>query len=356
MIVDDLLKQSTYWLPARGGGGVVISSRTRLARNVHGAAFPGWAGDDERRKLFDRICKELLSLKSMGDAAVFGMEALAPSAREILVERRLVSEELSEKGVGSGLVLSEKNRLAIMVNEEDHLRLQAMRPGMHLAATWRAVDRIDRKLEKRLHYSFSPRLGYLTACPSNVGTGLRASVMMHLPGLKLQNEMDQVACGLNRLGFIVRGAFGEGSDAYGNMFQVSNQTTLGEEESEIIARLERVVGDVVAQEMNARGRLMEQQRIHVLDYVSRAIGILQHARVISSGEAMDLLSGLRLGTDFGILMGVTVTKLNELMLVTQPAHLQKVAGRELSAAERDEYRADLMRERLKGVSMARQYR
>jgi len=353
MVVDDLLKRSTYWLSARRGAGVVISSRVRLARNIHGIAFPGWAGDDECRKLFSRLSSELTSLESMADSTVFSMDALDELARDILCERRLISVELADKEVGSGLVVCEKGRVAVMINEEDHLRFQAMRPGMALSAAWKTISAIEHKLEQRVRYAFSPRLGYLTACPSNVGTGLRASVMMHLPGLKLQGEVDQVIRGVSRIGLVVRGAFGEGTEAFGNMFQISNQTTLGEDETSIVDRLTRMAEEIVVQEMNARGRLMERQQIHVLDYVSRAIGILQHARIVSSGEAMDLLSGLRLGVDLGVVGGVAVSRLNELMLLTQPAHLQKMAKRELNPEARDELRAELMRQKLEGVSMVR---
>lgn len=355
MVVDDLLKRSTYWLSVRKDTGIVISSRVRLARNIHGAEFPERAGDEECCKLLGVLGDKITSLKSMSGSVIFPMDTLGDLSRNLLCERRLISEELADKTAGSGLVLCEKRRVAVMINEEDHIRFQAMRPGKDLRSAWKTINTIETELEQHLRYAFSTRLGYLTACPSNVGTGLRASVMMHLPGLKLQNEMDCVVAGINRIGLVVRGAFGEGTESFGNMFQISNQTTLGEDEESIIDRLMRIVEEIVLQEMNARGRLMEKQQIYVLDYVSRAIGILQHARIVSSEEAMDLLSGLRLGIDLGIVSGVTVSQLNELILLTQPAHLQKKAKKELDPKERDQLRAEFMRKKLKPVSMVKEY-
>ncbi len=356
MLVDDLMKRSSAWLSTRSSSsGVVISSRIRLARNIHGVAFPGWAGGDECKRIYERVCEALIGLPSLVDAVSLPVNELSTVEREVLRERRLISPDLVEKGDGSGVVVSQKQRIAIMINEEDHLRLQVMRPGLDLASAWRVLDRLDSELEKKIVYAFSPELGYLTACPSNVGTGLRASVMLHLPGLKLLGETDQVIKGLNRMGLAVRGAFGEGSDAFGNMYQISNQTTLGVNEKETVANIQDVAETLVALEENARTRLMEQRELHVLDFVNRALGILQYAQIISSGEALDLLSGLRLGLEFGILSGVGLGRLNELMLVTQPGHLQKTAKHVLSVDERDAMRARLIRKRLKGIELTRQY-
>jgi protein arginine kinase len=352
MVVDELMKRSSAWLSPRRSDGVVISSRIRLARNVHGVAFPGWAGGDECKRLFERLHDALTSLGALEDAVVLRVDELTPVEREVLRERRLISPELVEKGAGSGLVVSSKQRVAVMINEEDHLRLQVMRPGLDLASAWRLLDRIDTELEQCIPYAFSPELGYLTACPSNVGTGLRVSVMLHLPGLKLLDEMEHVIKGLNRMGLAVRGTFGEGSEAFGNMYQISNQTTLGVSERDTVARVQDIAETLVALEKHARARLLEQREIHVLDYVNRAFGILQYAQIMSSGEALDLLSGLRLGLESGMLSGVAANKLSELMLITQPGHLQKAAKHELSVGERDASRARLIRRKLKGLELA----
>jgi len=209
MVVEDLMKRSSAWLSPRHSSGVVISSRIRLARNVHGVAFPGWAGGDECKRLFDRLHDALMALDSLDEPISLRVDDLSSVEREVLRERRLISPELVEKGSGSGVVIAKKQRVAVMINEEDHLRLQVMRPGLDLASAWRLLDRIDTELEQHVSYAFSPEFGYLTACPSNVGTGMRASVMLHFPGLKLLDEMDRVIKGLTRMGLAVRGAFGE---------------------------------------------------------------------------------------------------------------------------------------------------
>lgn len=353
MIVDDLMKRSSAWLSTRRSSGVVISSRIRLARNVHGVAFPRWAGDDECKRLFDRLSSALTSLSALDDAVVLPVSGLSPVDRDVLRERRLMSPEMTETSSGSGLVVAHKQRVAVMINEEDHLRLQVMRPGLDLASAWKLLDRIDSELEKRVVYAFSPKLGHLTACPSNVGTGMRVSVMLHLPGLKLLDEIERVIKGLNRMGLAVRGTFGEGSDAFGNMYQVSNQTTLGISERETVSRVQDVAETLVQLERNARARLMEQRELHVQDYIRRAVGVLEHAQIISSGEALDLLSGLRLGLEFGIVSGVGMNRFNELMLVTQPGHLQKAATHLLSVDERDAMRARLIRRKLRGLELTR---
>jgi len=353
MVVDELMKRTRAWLSPRRSSGVVISSRIRLARNVHGVAFPGWAGGAECKRIFDRLCEALTALTGLEDAVVLRLDELAPLERDVLCERRLISSDLVEKGPGSGLVVSKKQRVAVMINEEDHLRLQVMRPGLDLEAAWRLLDRIDTELEQRIPYAFSPEFGYLTACPSNVGTGMRVSVMLHLPGLKLLDEIERVVKALNRMGMEVRGAFGEGSDAFGDMYQVSNQTTLGVREGDTVARIQDVTETLVDLEQNARARLMEQRALHVLDHVNRAIGILKYAQIISSGEAMDLLSGLRLGLEFGMLTGVGLNRLNELMLVTQAGHLQKAAKNLLSVDDRDAFRARLIRRKLRGLELTK---
>jgi protein arginine kinase len=349
VVIDDLMKRSSAWLSPRRNLGVVISSRIRLARNVHGVAFPGWAGSDESKRLFDRLSSALMGLDVLSDAVMVPLDGLSPVDKDVLRERRLISPEFVSKGAGCGLVVARKQRVAVMINEEDHLRLQIMRPGLDLKSAWSLIDRIDTELERSVSYAYSPELGYLTACPSNVGTGMRVSVMLHLPGLKLLDEMDRVVKGLNRMGLAVRGTFGEGSDAFGNMYQVSNQTTLGVSEEETVATVQDVAGTLVKLEENARARLIEQRELQVTDYVHRALGILKYARIVSSGEALDLLSGLRLGLEFGMLAGVQLSRLNELILVTQAGHLQKAADHVLSVNERDAMRIRLMREKLNGI-------
>jgi protein arginine kinase len=267
----------------------------------------------------------------------------------VLKERHLISKELAEKGAGSGVMVSRDERIAVMVNEEDHLRIQGLFPGTDLHAIWEQLDALDSELEQDLDYAFSPRLGYLTACPTNVGTGLRASVIMHLCGLKLTHDLGPAINGLDKIGLSVRGLQGEGTEAFGNMFQISNQETLGETEVAIIDRLMRVVDEVVYHERNARARLLESKKQYMLDHIGRSLGLLLYCRVLPSGEAVDLLSGLRLGVECGIVKKISVSRLNELMLLSQPGHLQKMTGKRLSARARDELRASIAREKLRNA-------
>ena len=349
--VDDLVRRPGAWLSMRRDTGIAISSRVRLARNVRDVAFPGWAGEEECVRLCATLRDALGRLPALRGAAFFDMASLRAVDREVLKERHLISRELAGKGRGSGVVVVRGEGTSIMINEEDHLRLQAISPGLNLRHVLKRVDAVDSALESHVDYAFGPRLGYLTACPSNVGTGLRASVMLHLPGLKLLNELEPVVKGLERMRVAVRGLLGEGTDAYGCMFQLSNQTTLGESEEEILAGLTAVVKEVVEHEGNARLRLMETRRIHVLDHVARAFGILMNARVLSSQETLDLLSAIRLGVEIGLVANLTVPALNEIMLLTQPGHVQKMAARVIDPEQRDLARAVFVRERLADVAV-----
>ncbi len=349
MIVDDLIQQPGSWLSEINSSGVVISSRIRLARNVEPVAFPGWAGEQERTKLFKRLRTIFSELKSMPDAQVLEMCDLAANERDILRERHLISQELVDRGPGSGLAMCTAENIAVMINEEDHLRLQAIAPGLQLADIWTRLNAVDTELEEHLTFAYSEQLGYLTACPSNVGTGLRASVMMHLAGLRLTSEVEPVINGLEKIGFTVRGLWGEGTDAHGNMFQVSNQNTLGNSEENIINEFITIVSEVTEHELNARARLAETRYHRLVDWVARARGILQNARMISSQEAADLLSALRLGFEMGIIGGLSLSTINEIMISMQPGHLQKAMQKAAGPEERDRLRADLARERVRDV-------
>jgi protein arginine kinase len=351
MIVDSLVRNPGAWLSQGRETDIVISSRVRLARNVRDMAFPSWAGEEERVRLWNEMRAAFGKLPDFPNPLVVDMGSVSALDKEVLRERHLASSELVEKGRGSGLIVSEDERLSVMVNEEDHLRLQAISPGMNLRGIWERLDALDTAMEQHVEYAFSERLGYLTACPTNVGTGLRAGVMAHLAGLGLMNEADSVARGLNRLGYEVRGVFGEGSEAAGSMYQISNRLTLGEREEDTIRGMEEIAAEVVGHERNARRRLLGQRRVCVLDHVGRAYGLLRHARVLSSSEAIHLLSALRLGVDFGLAAGVTAAQINRAMLLTQPGHLQKMLGRGLTPEERDEVRADTLRKHLAGVTL-----
>jgi protein arginine kinase len=346
MFVDELIKQPGLWSSDDLEAGIVVSSRVRLARNLKGAAFPGWAKDDERLRLCGAIRKACDGLPGLRRSTFLDMGELEPVDKDVLIERHLISRELAAMGAGSGVVLRREDNVAIMVNEEDHLRMQVIRPGMSLRALWEAIDALDSELSASLDFAFSPRLGYLTACPSNVGTGLRVSVMLHLTGLRLLNEIDPVVKGLDKIGLTVRGVMGEGSDAEGNIFQVSNQATLGESESDIVDLLGKVGAELVQHERNARARLLEDRRSFVQDYVGRALGILSYARLLSSGEVTDLVAALRFGVELGMVRKIAPSELNEIMLLTQPGHLQKLYDRVINPDERDEMRAQLVKKRI----------
>ena len=329
---------------------IVMSSRVRLARNLKDGAFPGWAKKPERVRILELIRPSVESLPEMQGAFSETMDNLGPLDKQILVERHLISREHAAKSAGSGVILIHDETLCVMINEEDHLRMQALRPGLQLRQAWSAIDRLDSELERKLDYAFSNDLGYLTACPTNLGTGIRVSAMLHLPGLVLAEQINPIIQSVNKLGLAVRGLYGEGTEALGNVFQVSNQMTLGESETSIVERLEKVLSQIIEHEENARQTLLEKKPKTVYNHIGRAYGILANAHSISSKETMNLLSLMRLGVEVGLFPAVQGPLVDELFILTQPAHLQKQKSEKLSAEERDLLRADMLRERLKPVS------
>src|SRR5213593_3179295 len=329
---------------------IVLSSRVRIARNVKGSAFPGWAKKAERIRILEALRPAIQSLPQMADCFSESMDNLSILDKNILVERHLISREHAAKNAGSGLVLNRDESLCVMINEEDHLRMQALRPGLQLKQAWQAIDSIDTRLEKKLEYAFNPELGYLTACPTNLGTGIRVSAMLHLPGLVLDEQINPIIQSVNKLGLAVRGLYGEGTEAFGNVFQVSNQMTLGEAETDIVERLNKVLTQLIEHEENGRGSLLEKKPKMVFNHIGRAYGTLANAHSITSKETMNLLSLMRLGIDLGMFPGAERALVDELFIVTQPAHLQKQFAEKLSAEERDVLRADMLRDRLRTVS------
>ena len=329
---------------------IVMSSRVRLARNIKEAAFPGWAKKPERVRTLELIRPAIESLTEMKSAFSESMDNLSTLDKQILVERHLISREHAAKSAGSGLVLNREESLCVMINEEDHLRMQALRPGLQLKQAWMAIDQVDTALEKKLDYAYSTEVGYLTACPTNIGTGIRVSAMLHLPGLVLAEQINPIIQSVNKLGLAVRGLYGEGTEALGNVFQVSNQMTLGETETAIVERLDKVLSQIMEHEENSRATLLEKKPKMVYNHIGRAYGILANAHSISSKETMNLLSLMRLGVDLGLFPGGDRSLTDELFILTQPAHLQKQHSEKLSAEERDLLRADMVREHLRNVS------
>ena len=325
---------------------IVLSSRVRLARNLATTPFPGWAKKSVRVETFKHIRDNVMEVDPMRDAFHTGMEELSTLDKQLLVERHFISREHAAKTAGSGMVLSGDEALCVMINEEDHLRMQALLPGLQVDKAWMAIDQFDTALESNLDYAFCKRRGYLTACPTNLGTGIRVSAMLHLPGLVLSEQINQIIQAVNKLGLAVRGLHGEGTEALGNVFQVSNQMTLGETESDIVERLNKVLLQIIDHEENARGKLLENKAKMVYNHIGRAYGILANSHSISSKETMNLLSLFRLGIDLSLFPGNKPALTEELFIITQPAHLQKTRAGKLSAEKRDILRANLLRSRL----------
>lgn len=348
MTLDDMVKRHGSWLEAGIDEGPVISSRIRLARNVDDYCFPGWASEEENHAVWKQTSDLFQTLEQ--PFLSWNMHDTEALDKEILFERHLISQELAQQDDSCGVFVTRDECLSIMVNEEDHIRIQSLQPGLNLQGAWAAADQIDDELESKLTYAFSPKLGYLTSCPSNVGTGMRASVMLHLPALVLMEEMDPVINGISKIGLAVRGMWGEGTEAAGNMFQVSNQITLGRREDEIIAHLEQIVLELIEHENNARIRLMNERSIVVQDHVSRAFGILSNAKLMTSGEALNLLSTLRLGLDLGMLTQFSRRELDMMFISIQPAHLQKLETQGLEPEERDVVRARMLRDFMKNAT------
>jgi len=343
-----ILNNPAEWMLTSGPlGEIVISSRIRLARNLSGFSFPGWANEDDRMLVLNSVKPTVDTLSEMRGAFSSDLRNLTTIRKQVLVERHLISREQAAKGNGSAVVMNRKQTLCIMINEEDHLRMQSIKPGLNLKSAFNMIDKIDTKLEEDIDYAFDNQHGYLTACPTNLGTGMRASAMLHLPALVLSEQINQVIQAVNKIGLAVRGLYGEGTEALGNLFQVSNQHTLGEKEIEIVARLEKVIKQIIEHEKNARATLFEDRRAMLDDKVGRAYAILRHGHIISTKEALELLSMLRAGVDLGYFPEEVRGIIDVLFMEIQPAHLQMRADSKLGVEERDIMRAEIMRDELK---------
>ncbi len=344
--MERFLSNIAPWLSGDGPEAeIVFSSRIRLARNIRDCNFSRRLSRRQRGELFDRIVAGVRRAGIFPDPLVYKMADLSELDRRFLLERRLISRELSPEGQG-GVMIGGDEVVSLMINEEDHLRVQVIRSGLSLVECWDEIERIDRRLEGELPFECAADLGYLTACPSNVGTGMRASVMLHLPALVLRRQIGKIIQALGKLGLAVRGLYGEGSPASGNIFQISNQATLGKSEREIIGDLDRIIRKIIDHERGGRRELLDGQLLKLEDRIFRARGILGSARLISSEEAISLLSLLRMGVDLGIFAEIPRRTVNQIFIQSQPAHLQKLAGSELTPEKRDALRARLIRERL----------
>lgn len=337
------------WMSADGPEcDIVLSSRIRLARNIDQYQFSFLNSNEEALQVIetvkDRIKKDPFT--KTGNMDLLIMDELQPLQKRVLVEKHLISPHLAENANHGACLLSENEEVSIMINEEDHIRIQCLYPGLQLHEALNTAFEIDDWIEEEIDYAFDEKVGYLTSCPTNVGTGLRASVMMHLPGLVLTQQLNRIIPAINQLGLVVRGIYGEGSEALGNIFQISNQITLGKSEHDIVEDLKSVVSQIVSQERSVRDTLVKTSNIQLEDRVYRSLGVLMNSRIIETKEAAKCLSDVRLGIDIGYIKDIPRNILNELMILTQPGFLQQYAGGPLRPNERDIRRASLIRERL----------
>ena len=344
---SDLADKAPQWCdPGGEAAEPVISSRARLARNLTTLPFVHRTIKNERFRVIEQVDRAVRSGGDVAQSVYLSLLDTSELDRRMLVERRLISPALAGGTRPAGVFVGPGEAYSLMVNEEDHLRLQTIRGGLQVRAAWQEADKIDTELSKTLDFAFSDEFGYLTTCPSNTGTGMRLSVLIHLPGLTLADQMDHVMRAMEEIGFTVRGLYGEGTDRSGNMYQVSNQWTLGHAEEEIVERLDRVARRLASSEEKACDALMGRARRQTEDRVARSYGLLKHARLLSEKEALDALSMLRMGAYLGLLDGMASTRLNRLLISIQPAHVRMNSGRSLTDEELDERRAELVREHM----------
>jgi protein arginine kinase len=348
MNLDTLTQTSGEWLRGTGPeSDIVISSRIRLARNVAAFPFTNRSSAYQKAEIEGMLRDRVARLELDPRLEYINVPNLSPLDRQFLVERQLISRELAAAEGPRGVALAPRETVSLMINEEDHLRLQVMRSGFALDEAWQDIDRVDDLLEARISYAFSEEFGYLTACPTNVGTGMRSSVMLHLPALVWSKQIEKVFRALQKINLAVRGLYGEGSRASGDFYQISNQVTLGKSEVQILNEIREVIPQIITYERQARNAMLKESRQAIHDRVSRAYGTLCSATMMTSEETMDLLSSVRLGVNMGLLDDVTIATVNELFIHTQPAHLQKLTGSLLDGEERNAARARYLRTRLR---------
>ena len=349
MKIEQLLNHTGEWLRGTGpSANIVMSSRIRLARNLASFPFPSRSTKKDLESTLDAVEHAIKHVPFLKGATLFRMHELDQVDRQMLVERHLMSHEHASNPEGKGLLISTEEVVSIMINEEDHLRIQVMRSGLNLTEGWDIINAIDDAFSKEVKFAFLEHWGFLTSCPTNTGTAMRGSVMMHLPALVMTKQINKVLAAISKLSFASRGFYGEGTQASGNFYQISNQVSLGHSELDIIQNINGLIRQVIEQEEQARQALLLQNRPMLEDKICRCWGLLKTARIISSQEAIELFSMVRLGVDMGILKDVNHKALNELFIVIQPAHLQKIEGKKLNAFERDTKRASVIRQKLGG--------
>jgi protein arginine kinase len=357
MNLDSLLPNLGEWLRGTGPeSDVVVSTRIRLARNLADYPFTNRASLTHKAEIVSRVREAIARAELPYTLEYLDVPTLPALDRQFLVERQLISRELAAVLDGPRGVAFESAResASVMINEEDHLRLQVLRSGFALDEAWTDIDRLDDALEARLFYAFHSQFGYLTACPTNVGTGLRASVMLHLPALGLTKQIEKVFRALQKINLAVRGLHGEGSRAFGDLYQISNQVTLGKSEAKILGEIKEVIQTIVQYERQARTALLKERRQAEQDRVARALGTLGSATMITAEETMELLSIVRLGIHLRLIDDLPATCVNQLFIQTQAAHLQKLVGHPLDGEERNAQRAKYLKARLRELGSHRQ--
>jgi protein arginine kinase len=345
--LNDLIEMRGEWMRGKGPeADIVMSSRIRLARNLAQFPFLTRADEEVRGEIERTLHRHVIDLSLGGDLTYFDVNQLEGVDRQFLVERQLISRELAESHGSRGVCFTEGENVSLMVNEEDHLRVQVLRSGFDLDTCWNEINRIDDLLEERVTFAFNEELGFLTACPTNVGTGIRVSVLMHLPALVMTKEIQKVFQALQKISLAVRGLYGEGSQAMGDFYQISNQITLGKSEEQLIKNLRDVIPSIISYERKVRQTLVKESRQALHDKISRAYGTLKSAQSISSEETMHLLSSVRMGVNLGLIDDLPIPTVNELFIHTQPAHLQKLRRSHLDSTDRNVARASYLRQRL----------
>ena len=350
MPLDDLIKNTAQWLKGTGANSnIVMSTRVRLARNLALKPFPNKARKKDLTDIMAAIEAAMREIDFFKKAIFIHISELDNVDKQFLIERHLMSHEHAANTDGKALVVSDEEVLSVMINEEDHMRLQVMQSGLNLNECWKVANLMDDALSDKLDFAYSIHWGYLTACPTNTGTAMRGSVMLHLPALVMTKQINKVLAAVSKLSFASRGFYGEGTQASGNFYQISNQVSMGHTEVDVIENISGLIRQIIEQEEQARQALLVQNRTMLEDKIFRSLGILKTSRIVSSQETIELLSMVRLGVDLGIINDVNRSAVNELFMMTQPAHLQKIEGKKLSASERDAKRASVIRQKLGGM-------
>lgn len=344
MKVGDLMK----WLDSEGSDkDIVVSSRIRLARNIKNIKFPHELNDEIAEEVKNKINNSVMVYEKINDNfKYYDLKDINPIQRRVLVEKHLISPGLLQHNDIGGFLLRNDEKITVMINEEDHIRMQVIYPGFSLESCWEEVNKLDDLIEQNIEYAFDEKLGYLTSCPTNIGTGMRASVMLHLPSLVLTKQINGIFQAVNQIGLTVRGLYGEGSNSTGNLFQISNQITLGESEIDIIQKLKNIVRQLITNERHAREKIYKFNKIKMEDKVYRSLGILKNARIMNSKEAMELLSDIKLGIEMNIVEKIDRKIINKLIIETQPANVQSQCDENLKPNERDIKRAEIIRKEL----------